>query len=246
MVVGYQDNGANSDLAIWRYNDTGSLDSTFGGTGIVTHDGAGGGTEEEGEGIALDSAGRILAAGTSGAGSAGAMVLWRFDTAGTLDGAFGSGGVATFDVPGETDRGRAIATDTAGRILVTGETTGTSTPGDPVMTIWAYDDTGALDLSFGSGGVVYQVSPLGLTARGNGIRVDSLGRIYVAGIARMAGDGMFLWRVDSSGNLDTTFGLGGFVSGSGGSGGCGVALDACGRATVTGGASGDMALWRYH
>ena len=79
---------------IIRYNIDGSLDSTFGSGGIVTS--AIGGVSS----VAIQPNGKILAAGSSEihAGDSDFAVV-RYNTDGSLDSAFGSGGIAT--TPGE-------------------------------------------------------------------------------------------------------------------------------------------------
>ena len=54
---------SNSDFAVLRYNVDGSLDTSFGGDGMVTIDFANFG--DEARGVALDSQGRVLVVGRS-------------------------------------------------------------------------------------------------------------------------------------------------------------------------------------
>ena len=116
------------------------------------------------------------------------------------------------------------------------------------MTVWAFDPTGNPDTGFGTGGVFFAPDPIGVTdnTRGFGIGVDAFDRIYVGGIIQPP-DGMVVWRLDSNGTEDPTFGSGGFaLLASGLEWGQDVALDACERAVVTGRTGGEMAIWRYH
>ena len=64
------------------------LDTTFNGTGYRTYNG---GSNEIIYSIVLDSSGRIVAAGTNNSD----MMVWRFNTDGTLDTTFNSTGVFT-------------------------------------------------------------------------------------------------------------------------------------------------------
>jgi uncharacterized delta-60 repeat protein len=43
VIAGYIDNGTDLDMAVWRYNANGTIDTTFGSAGIFTHDNATGG-----------------------------------------------------------------------------------------------------------------------------------------------------------------------------------------------------------
>jgi hypothetical protein len=67
-------------MVIWRYDSTGNLDPAFGTGGFVVHDdAAGGGSNDTGNGIALDGLGRILVAGSSLNTTPNAdMVIWRW------------------------------------------------------------------------------------------------------------------------------------------------------------------------
>ncbi|MCZ6689596.1 MAG: SBBP repeat-containing protein [Planctomycetota bacterium] len=248
VVAGLRDNGTDIDIAIWRYMPDGTPDGTFGSGGFVSHDGAAGGPDERGFDLTIDSANRIVVAGQGTGGVvANAMIVWRFDSVGNIDSSFGSAGVAVYLIPGQSAIGDAVTIESTGRILVAGSSINSGT-GDLEMTIWAYDDTGTPEVSFGTGGIVNEVSPAGLPAECRGIAVDALGRIYVAGRgARPVGPrDMILWAFDSNGNPDPSFGSGGFVSHDDARGWA-LILDACERVLVAGvSGGGDMALWRFH
>ena len=85
----------------------------------------------------------------------------------------------------------------------------------------AFDPAGILDPSFNSQGWVVDVAAAGgATDTGRGIALDSLGRIIVGGSGQSSGvdDEMIVWRYDSSGAIDTTFGTGGVVIHAGAAG----------------------------
>ena len=84
-----------------------------------------------GRAIALDSAGRILVAGSGVTlAGVGGMMIWRYTSGGTPDLSFANGGVAV-----DSGVGRAITLDACGRILVTGERWNSS---DADMAIWRH------------------------------------------------------------------------------------------------------------
>jgi len=67
VVVGYSEHSSNfSDMAIWRYNSDGTLDTTFGNEGIVTHNSAAGGNHNDyGNGGIIDNDGRVVTSSIS-------------------------------------------------------------------------------------------------------------------------------------------------------------------------------------
>jgi uncharacterized delta-60 repeat protein len=242
----------------------GALDTSFGGQGWITHDGAGGGgTEDAAYGVALDSAGRILATGYSlNSGSHRVMATWRLNEDGSLDTTFNAQGWVTHDGGGTImsfDEGWAVGEDDSGRVVVAG-TLGIS-DSDQDIAVWRYDDLGNPDPGFGAGGLASHDGAAGGTnledwAYSMVLRIG--GAVVVAGTGDDgSGDfDMVLLGLDDTGSLDPTFGAGGVVVHDGAAGGAGwdeafyVVEDLAGRILVTGystdptGAA-DMVLWRY-
>ena len=281
LVAGGSDHwmSQGSDMVIWRYNPDGTLDKTFDdptdgqGPGWVVHDGGTGVVPDAvGRAIALDASGRILVTGSSSSGGSGYdMVIWRYNPDGMLDTTFddptdGRGpGLVVYDGGaggGAYDRGRAIALEASGRILVAGS--GQNSAGDGGMVIWRYTSSGTLDPTFATGGVAVH-DGAGVWASGLAIALDTSGRILVAGgTGNIPGDyDMAIWRYNPDGTLDTTFddptdGQGpGWVVHDGAAGGGrldygrAIALDAAGRILVAGDSQNamqgeDMVIWRYN
>jgi uncharacterized delta-60 repeat protein len=119
VLAGYSFNGTDDDFALMRFNSDGSPDTTFGGTGSVsTPIGAG---DEQALAVAIQTDGRIVAAGFSDAGGGNNdFALVRYNANGTLDGTFGVGGKVTTPVLAADDQARAVAVQTDGRMLVAG------------------------------------------------------------------------------------------------------------------------------
>jgi uncharacterized delta-60 repeat protein len=132
-------------LVVARFEPDGALDATFGSGGIVT---TLVGTDSRAYAAALQPDGKIVVAGWSDSGPTIDFLLLRYQTDGTLDPAFGAGGVVTTSLAG-VDFGYALAIRSDGRIIVAGQAcTGTSCP----LAIARYDSAGALDPTFGTGG----------------------------------------------------------------------------------------------
>lgn len=104
------------DLALARYRADGSLDAGFGDGGLLITNLGG---HDAAHAIVIDSAGRIVVAGSSDADFA----IARYVPDGSLDALFGYAGWAKTDCSGSGSRdfSWAIAIDADGRIVVAGE-----------------------------------------------------------------------------------------------------------------------------
>ena len=76
VAAGYSNNGSNDDFALVRYNTDGSLDASFDGDGKVTT-AIGSGTDQAFS-VAIQSDGKIVAAGYSNNGSNWDFALVRY------------------------------------------------------------------------------------------------------------------------------------------------------------------------
>ena len=254
-----------TDMAVWRFNENGSLDTTFDGDGFATHDGASGVSETDvGAALLIDGSGRITVTGFSqylqSAEILSKMVLWRYDSGGQLDAGFSSGGFAVYANPAAgsepRDRGFDAALDSTGRILVAGSSwTGSSSRYD--LAVWRHNADGSLDATFGtSNGVVFHHSAAGGGSddEAAAIAVDAVGKIVVTGYSYALGhQDMTVWRFNADGTLDASFGGGdGFVvSGLPGNDvGNDITIDSSGRIVVTGsvnetGSHTNTVVWRF-
>ena len=295
LVAGRSENNNDWDMVIWRYNDNGTIDTTFGGDVnptdgtpdgfIVHHNAAMGNLHDVGYSIIIDSNSKILVAGGS-TGSWSDMTIWRYNSDGTLDTTFGDdvnpadgtpdGIVFLHDTGGGNldDWGNSIVIDANGNILVTGFSSGSS--GNWDMVVWRFNSDGTLDTTFGGDVNPADGTPDGFVihdnaAGGNGndsgfsIHIDANGKILVSGKSRASSEDVTVWRFNSNGTLDTTFGSdvnpadgtpdGFFVHNdtAGGTGedvGYAISTDTNGRIIVAGYArnssgNNDMVLWRF-
>jgi uncharacterized delta-60 repeat protein len=127
-------------VAAVRYNADGTLDTGFGTAGIATivaHASA--------NAVALQSDGKIILAGSSQTIQGENFLVARFDTDGTLDPGFGQAGILTsLFGTNVSQRARAIAIQSDGKIVVTGETLDQAT-GRHVVGIARYNPDGSID-----------------------------------------------------------------------------------------------------
>ncbi|MEK6699342.1 MAG: delta-60 repeat domain-containing protein, partial [Nitrospirota bacterium] len=175
VVAGYGD--TNLNLVLARYTTHGTLDTTFGGgDGLVTT-----GSLRSAFALAIDSDGRIVAAGEASNSTDSDFALARYNTNGTLDTTFGGGDglITTGFFSGEDDSASALAIDSIGRIVVAGYAYVSGTNSD--FALARYNTNGTLDMNFGGGGKVTTGFFSGENDSAFALAIDSDGRIVAAG-----------------------------------------------------------------
>jgi uncharacterized delta-60 repeat protein len=190
-------------FGVARYRPSGRLDHSFSGDGRVTTRFAGGPgyVTNAAHSVAIDSRGRIVAAGskcnwTAPPAEGGDVLgcefaLARYKANGSLDASFGNGGQVTADFGNVY--ATSVAIDSLDRVITAG--------GD---TIARYRQNGTLDPSFGNGGAIENV-PGGLTA----VAIDSQGRIVAVGRGEQSDYfHFFVARFLPNGTPDPSFGSG--------------------------------------
>jgi uncharacterized delta-60 repeat protein len=203
-----------SELAVVRYNPNGSLDTSFGpnhnGLAITDPNGSPG---CEAHAVVLQPDGKIIAAGDSEQGSGQDFTLVRYNTNGTLDTSFGTGGIVTTNLQlGSIDYARAAALETvvdpsgtsSTKIVVVGSTIAAA----PMRFALArYNLDGRLDTTFGVGGKV--ITDFGAYSYFDDVAIQFNGMIVASGTITNPQDGknhFALVRYDTAGNPDPTFG----------------------------------------
>ncbi|MFD3476717.1 calcium-binding protein [Streptomyces sp. NPDC058695] len=104
--------GSSGRFALARYNVNGSSDTTFGNAGRVLT--PGGGAQD----VVLQPDGRIVVPGSNGPG--GDFAVLRYNTNGSLDSGFGTGGLVTTDFGG-SDQAHGVALQPDGKIVAAGQ-----------------------------------------------------------------------------------------------------------------------------
>jgi len=187
-----------------RLNTDGSLDSAFGSNGLVAAT-FGDGTAVVKLAVLGDSS--IVVGGEHGDAPASFVDVARFNPDGTVDTAFGNGGIAEVAFGGDSSSASNItaadmAVFSSGSIVVVGATGST-------MAVVYLNADGSPNNSFGSNGIV--TTPLGDTAQATGVALQSDGKIVVSGF----GNGeLAVVRYNSDGSLDNNFGTSGIASAS--------------------------------
>jgi len=244
VVAGSTYNGTANDFAAIRYNENGTLDPSFGKGGIAItsiHDG-----DDNASGVAIQPDGKIVVAGSSNNGSNFDFALIRYNPNGTLDPAFGTGGIVTLDIRNGDDQVSAIAIQPDGKIVVAGYS-------NTDLALARFRPDGTLDASFGKGGKVVTSIRSG-EDEASAISIQPDGKIVVAGSSNNGLNFDFaVVRYNMNGTLDPSFGKGGAVITlirDGDDKASSVAIQADGK-IVAGGSSNngsnfDFALIRYH
>ena len=248
VTAGQMFNGSNNDMVVWRYNNDGTLDTSFNSpNGYLTYDAGG---QDYANAMAIDDNGKIVLVGSSATSNLD-MAIWRYNSDGTLDTSFNSpNGYVTLNFStgiNFIDRANAITIDADGKILVAGTSENTNED----MLIWRFNSDGTLDTSFNGQG--YTLFDSNKTDIGNSITIDSSGKIIVSGyLDNGANVDMAIWRYESNGSLDISFnGQGYTVFDSGNEDyGFAITVDSSDKIIVTGTIgvfdNTEMAIWRYN
>lgn len=241
-------NGADADVGVLRYNRDGTLDGTFGINGIVTYDGGNG--NDCGRLLAIQPNGKIVLTGYTHNGNNYDILTMRLNVDGSPDSSFGTNGIAVYDNADRNDKGRGIAIQPDGKILVTARSTG---GGTSIAMMLRYGAGGVLDDTFGTNGVMSYESDQG-NAGFRDVAIQGDGKIVTSGYTKTIAGYLFLTaRCDNDGTLDNTFGTNGITTydgGHGSAGARGIAVQVDGKIVVSGsnfnGTDLDVLVLRYN
>ena len=294
VVAGNSKNGSGQEVALWRYLPNGMLDTSFknaqsnvsgsihyGSTGVA---GASGASENDSVvDLRIDSSGRyiVLATSINNTNTGRELALLRYTSSGVLDTTFGTAGIYHTGSPGLTgmspasavnDQPKAMVLDSQQRIIVVGRSQNAS---GYSLLLARFTANGALDTSFASSGSYNDGGAAGVAGGAAGstkndvgyaVQIDSQGNIIIAGSSdtNSSQQQLAIWRFNSRGSLDSSFGNAGVVlSGlTGAAGGTGANLSDIGRALALDSANSngsyvisgssknssggiEMTLWRY-
>lgn len=194
-----------------RYNSDGSLDASFGTGGTLY-------TEVPDHvygrimGVEVLASGKIVAGGSAYSGGIDRVVLARYNSNGSLDATFGTGGLVSVAPPAGTQETLDdIAVLADGRILATGNSY-TNATGQKTFVLLRFNADGSPDATFGTGGRVISapLPDLQITAQALALLPD--GRFLVGGGTNNGDVASLLVRYNSDGSLDTSFDGDGIVA----------------------------------
>jgi len=202
VVAGYSSQGGSFDFALARYSTNGSLDTTFDGDGEVTTDF--GPADDAAMDMAIQSDGKIVAAGYSYVGAQRDFALARFNIDGSLDTTFDGDGEVTTAIGSGDDVANSVAIQANGRIVVAGRTGAGGSLLDYALA--RYNTDGSLDTTFdGDGKVTTDFDSDADSAQG--VAIQPNGKIVTAGYSYVghAEYDFSLARYNTNGSLDTSF-----------------------------------------
>ena len=150
VVAGASQDSGNHQITVARYNITGTLDTEFNNTGIVT---TMIGSNARANAIAIQADGKIVVVGSGGDSNSDFAVV-RYQNDGKLDVTFGNTGIVTTSVSNESDFGMAVAIQSNGKIIAAGASNNTNPLVKSDFTVICYNEDGSLDTGFGGSGVV--------------------------------------------------------------------------------------------
>lgn len=188
----------------------GELDASFGTAGVASYEF--GGSDNTVNCVALQRDGKIVVGG----GIANGFGLARFQSDGSLDTTFGSGGVVTTRLPGPLGYNvgavEAVALLPDGKIVVAG-TSISNYAYNTDFVVARYNVDGSPDATFGDGGITV-TDFFGEYDLAHAVAVQGDGKIIVAGAANRDGGtraSFAVARYGVDGSLDAGFGVGGKV-----------------------------------
>jgi uncharacterized delta-60 repeat protein len=204
IVVGSADSNVTLDreVALARYTANGALDPTFGVGGMVLTDFPL--KAAEARAVAVQNDGKIVVAGSVGAGLENQFLVMRYNSNGSLDSSFGNAGIVTtklWDGNNQDARLGSLALQSDGKIVVAGM-------GGDYFGLARYNTDGSLDTSFGpnhNGTIQTQVGTW--VSAAYAVAIESDGKIVAAGQATPdSGFAFAVVRYNHDGSVDTSFG----------------------------------------
>lgn len=186
----------NVDFNLSQLNADGTLDTGFGDNGYVKTDFFN--ENDVLNNIALQSDGRIVAAGFADSASIRCFALARYEPDGSLDNSFSGDGRQVSDLTQTYNVAFALAIQPNGRILTAGVS------GDHYA-VARYKQDGSADSSFNGNGE--RVIPIGDVSQARTLVVQPDGKLIVAGVSKttLRQDDLTTLRLHPDGSTDSSF-----------------------------------------
>lgn len=193
-----------------RLNPNGSLDQTLNGTGFLTSNFTN--VDDYIRDVELQPDGKIVVTGVIGSAGdySGNIAVVRYNSNGTLDNAFGIGGVVTTQFH-NAGRPYAVKIQNDGKIVVSAASNTSNLIGNNFVLI-RYLPNGALDTAFGIGGRTTITYTGDIVFQFGDLEIDQNNRLVVGGMIGSNSSFIYavtIYRFLQNGVIDITFGDGG-------------------------------------
>ena len=196
----------SGDFAVARLNQDGSLDNTFDGDGKVVYSISN--LRDRANAAAIQPDGKIIVAGVSYNSATGwwksDFAILRLNPNGSLDTAFGAGGIVKTTFSGYEDIANAVDVQADGKIVAAGKSYFDTFPDFALV---RYNSDGTLDTTFDGDGKVV-TDNLGSQSIIHDLAIQPDGKILAAGKSddlTIHVTNLALVRYNADGSLDTTF-----------------------------------------
>ena len=190
--------------------------------------------DDQSRSIALQSDGKIVVTGYSHNGTNTDFLVVRYDSDGSLDATFGTGGVVTTDLGSGHDYAESVVVQQDGKIVVGGHSWNGS---NYDATLVRYNSDGTLDATFDGDGIV-TTNVDASDDRVGEIILQPDGKIVTVGTSHNGSSNeIVVMRYDTDGSLDAAFGTAGIVRTDVGANhdyGRGVAVQSDGKIVIAG------------
>lgn len=208
VAAGESYDGNRMIMALTRYDDDGSLDTSFDGDGIVTL--AIGSDASPAVDLLIDPNGRLVAVAPATFQADADLTVIRLNSDATFDTSFDTDGIAAVTVGNSGEAPFALALQDDGKFVVGGFVANAAM-------IARLDADGSLDPTFGRGGGVTTTCGSSSNCWIKDVVVQPDGRIVAAGTRQgLASPEFVLLRHDADGTPDASFGANGVVVGPAG------------------------------
>jgi uncharacterized delta-60 repeat protein len=169
----------SSQIGIVRYNDDGTIDSSFGSMGIVNIEFD---ISSAANGVMLDSIGRSVVVGsTTMNGNDYRGVLTRLTTDGSVDSTLGGGAGKVASPLGLSYSSTAATVSQVSQNMILAVGSSTLTPSSSSIVLVRYTESGDLDSTFGTGGLAHDLPLVPWSQIGWDIAVQADARIVLVG-----------------------------------------------------------------
>jgi uncharacterized delta-60 repeat protein len=162
--------------------------------------------------LVLQSDGKILQGGycrNTGATEPRRFCVMRYNSDGSIDSGFGSGGYVLYHIPvSDSDNANSLIVQSDGKIIQGGTCYNSGTD---QFCIVRYNANGSVDSTFGTNGYVIFDIPDSSYDQASAIALQTNGKILQAGTCTISGRSQFcIVRYNVDGSIDSTFGTNGY------------------------------------